>query len=358
MKKEENVLKYETAVEDIKNAILQSQHKAIKNANKELLQLYFKIGEYVSRNSRNGCWGRGAIEIISIRLRAEMPGLQGFSATSIKCMRLFYEAWNKLYDKSSNALDDLDNDVSGHFYSIGFSQHCIIIHKIKSLEERINYIKLAAKENLSARTLEKFIAQDVIHHRGVLPNNFQKTIPDSITAQRAIMAFKDEYLLDFINVEQLGARDLEDVDESVIENSIVHNIRNFIMTFGKDFSFIGNQYVVEAFGHTHKINRLFYNRALATLVAVEIKKGNFKPSYLGQLSIYLQVLDDFVRKPWENPSIGIVLCGSAEKAYVEYAVRSYTNPLGVATYKSADEMPEELRKALPNEKQLKGLLER
>ena len=91
-------------------------------------------------------------------------------------------------------------------------------------EERINYIKLAAKENLSARTLEKFIAQDVIHHRGVLPNNFQKTIPDSITAQRAIMAFKDEYLLDFINVEQLGARDLEDVDESVIENSIVHNM--------------------------------------------------------------------------------------------------------------------------------------
>ena len=154
MKKEENVLKYETAVEDIKNAILQSQHKAIKNANKELLQLYFKIGEYVSRNSRNGCWGRGAIEIISISLRAEMPGLQGFSATSIKRMRLFYEAWNKLYDKSSNALDDLDNDVSGHFYSIGFSQHCIIIHKIKSLEERINYIKLAAKENLSARTLE------------------------------------------------------------------------------------------------------------------------------------------------------------------------------------------------------------
>ena len=247
----------------------------IKNSFNSISKLENMFPEILEMDSGE----EGAIEIISIRLRAEMPGLQGFSATSIKRMRLFYEAWNKLYDKSSNALDDLDNDVSGHFYSIGFSQHRIIIHKIKSLEERINYIKLAAKENLSARTLEKFIAQDVIPHRGVLPNNF----------------FKDEYLLDFINVEQLGARDWEDVDESVIENSIVHNIRNFIMTFGKDFSFIGNQYVVEAFGHTHKIDLLFYNRALATLVAVEIKKGNFKPSYLGQLCIYLQVLDDFVR---------------------------------------------------------------
>lgn len=367
---------YKIAVEVIKQAVIKSQHKAIKNVNKELISLYFSLGKYISNNSRKGFWGSDALKIISDKLKAEMPGLVGFSSTSLKNMRTFYETWAELEDKSSIKIDDfqyieykpvlLTNkawlqvpDLSPEaFFSIPFTHHIRIIEKVKTIEERSFYIKLSAQYQLTEKRLIKSMLNDDYHHQGELPNNFKKAIPDSLTAQRAIMAFKDEYLLDFINVEQIGARDLEDVDESIIENSIVHNIKNFIMTFGRDFSFIGNQYTVEAFGHTHKIDLLFYNRALAALVAVEIKKGNFKPSYLGQLSIYLQVLDDYVRKPYENPSIGIVLCGSAEKAYVEYAVRSYNNPLGVATYRSANDMPEEMRKALPSEEQLKELLER
>lgn len=128
------------------------------------------------------------------------------------------------------------------------------------------------------------------------------------------------------------------------------------MAFGRDFTFVGNQFRVEALGHTHIIDLLFFNRELASLVAIELKTGPFKPSYLGQLNIYLQVLDDFVRKPNENPSIGIVLCKSADKAYVEYAVRDYDKPMGVATFKTATEMPEKLRRALPDMEELKKLL--
>lgn len=170
------------------------------------------------------------------------------------------------------------------------------------------------------------------------------------------MAFKDEYMLDFINVEELGARDIEDVDERIVENKIVQNIKNFIMTFGHDFTFVGNQFRVEAFGHIHIIDLLFFNRELSSLVAVELKTGLFKTAYLGQLNMYLRVLDDFVRKSNENPSIGIVLCKSADKAYAEYAIRDYDKPMGGATYKTVSDMPERLRKALPDVEELKKLL--
>ena len=155
----------------------------------------------------------------------------------------------------------------------------------------------------------------------------------------------------------MEAADAEDVDERVVEKSIVANIRRFITEFGKDFSFIGNQYRVEAAGHEHFIDLLFFNRELNALVAVELKKGAFKPIYLGQLNLYLQALDDTVKKPHENASIGIILCHSADKPYVEYATRDYNKPLGVATYRTADEMPETLRRALPPIDELRKQLE-
>ena len=141
------------------------------------------------------------------------------------------------------------------------------------------------------------------HHQGSLPNNFMQTIPAAEQAFRAINTFKDEYLLDYINVEELGVRDKQDVDERVVENAIIHNVKNFILTFGKDFAFIAYQYHLDAFGEDQYIDLLFFNRGLNCLVAVELKTGKFKTSYLGQLQGYLSVLDGFERKPHENPSI-------------------------------------------------------
>lgn len=135
-----------------------------------------------------------------------------------------------------------------------------------------------------------------------------------------------------MNVEELGERDKSLVDERVVENGIIHNIKNFIMTFGKDFAFIGNQYHLEKFGEDQYIDLLFYNRELNALVAFELKMGDFKPAYLGQLSSYLRILDDEVRKPHEEPSIGIVLCKNANKAFVEYVIQDYNHPMGVAPF--------------------------
>lgn len=366
---------YDEAVIAIKKVILLQQVNAARQVNAVQLALYYSVGKFVSENSRSGYWKKGAIDYISRRLQEQLPGLRGFSATNIKQMRLFYEAWSdggeRMSDKaqmaenvnvikSSDASDDLEKAENSimrlreygmsteEFNSISFSHHCAILSKVKNQEERVYYVRLSAAERLSLSQLKTAIASDTYRHRGQMPNNFVQTLSDSRSALKAVEMFRDEYLLDFINVEELGARDKEDIDERVLEKAIVHNIRNFIMTFGRDFTFMGNQYRIEAHGREHFIDLLFYNRELSALVAIELKTGSFKAAYLGQLNMYLQLLDDYIRKPQENPSIGIILCSDAEKTYVEYAVRDYAKPLGVEVYKTRDEMAE-LRKLLERE---------
>ena len=204
--------------------------------------------------------------------------------------------------------------------------------------------------------LRDHLKADDFHHRGMLPNNFSQAMADSHQALKAVSMFKDEYLLDFINVEQLDEQDREDIDERVVETSIVNNIKKFVMMFGRGFAFIGNQYRLMVGEKEFFVDLLFYNREISSLVAIELKAGEFKPSYLGQLNFYLQALDDQVRMPGENPSIGLVLCKNADKMVAEYAVRDYTKPMGVATYRTTKDMPKKLRDALPDIEELKKLL--
>lgn len=377
MKGEEKLsTQYNDAVKQIKTAILQSQTKALKGVNQEQLALYYGIGRFISQNSRAGFWGKDAIDTISRQLSTEVPGLRGFSPRNLRNMRMFYEEWkcldtnladasakldfgNKSADESANLdsckslapLEIADIPIVA-FFSIGFSHHTMILSKTKTLEERLYYIQLCSDLQLSYDALERKIAEDAYHNQGNMPNNFGMTIPDYKRAFQAIQMFKDEYLLDYINVEQLGERD-EDIDERVIENEIVHNVKNFIMTFGRGFSYIGNQVHYDKLGHDHWVDLLFFNRILKSLVVIELKKGSFKPAYLGQLAAYLRVLDDEERIEGENPSVGIVLCKDADRAYVEYVLQDYTKPMGVATYKSSQER---LRELLPDEEEIKKLL--
>lgn len=229
--------------------------------------------------------------------------------------------------------------------------------KAKTFEECFFYIKAARQEGWTKYQLREHLKADDYHHVGKLPNNFAATLPSPRQALAAVRLFKDEYLLDFVNIEDIDAGEIEDVDERVVENAIVANIRKFIMAFGRDFSFIGNQFRMEVEGREQFIDLLFFNRELNCLVAVELKSGDFKPAYLGQLHLYLQILEDQYKKPHENPPIGIILCKSADKAFVEYAVRDYDKPMGVATYRTSDEMPERLRKSLPSIDELRRRLE-
>ena len=384
---EQDIITYKNAVDIIKTAILQSQARAAKAVNQEQLALYYGIGRYISANTRNHGWGTGVLKQISDSLRLELPGLRGFSETNLKNMRLFYEAWKSIESNSSVATDEIGSSHSAisnngiqesdneqiiirqlqltnykefplaEFLSISFTHHIAIINHAKDFDERLFYIRYCHNYKPTTEDLPNIIKkQGLYHHQDKVPNNFLATIPDYKLAYRAIRMFKDEYLLDFINVEELGMHD-EDVDEKVIESNIVHNVKNFIMTFGRGFTFSGSQVHYDKLGHDHWIDLLFFNRDLNRTVVFELKNGNFKVAYLAQLSAYLRILNDDDRRDHEEAPIGIILCKNADKDYAGYIMQDFKQPMGVATYKTADEMDPELLKALPPKEELQRVFE-
>lgn len=374
---ESSIQQYKQAVSVIKEAILHSQYRAAKMVTGEELSLNFGIGAYVSNRSRQEKWGTSIIESISEQLRRELPGLRGFSARSIRNMRTFYEYWTQyliwqpLAAKLQLSInqDTIDIDCFSlqkwspvaaeinreEFLGISFSHHLEILQKTKDIQEVLFYIHQTVLHKWDKYDLRNRLKEGLYQKQGAAANNFLQTMPVN-DARKAVGMFKDEYLLDYINIEEMEVDKPEDIDERVIEKAIVRNIKQFIMTFGRDFAYIGNQYHLEIFGEELFPDLLFLNRELNCMVVVELKKGAFKPAYIGQLQTYMKVLDDKVRKPHENPTIGILLCKSANKAFVEYVIRDYTHPMGVATYKTAEDMSEELRKALPDMDEMRKLL--
>ena len=369
------------AVEIIKTAILNSQYEAAKDVNRVQLGLYFGIGRFLASKKGKKTWGTGVLETISENLRKQLPGLRGFSATSLKKMRQFYENWSFLdvpnstvttdelpepsesLDKSIIAITEFKVSVNftefpiDDFLKVPFSHHVQIFSRVKNLDERYFYITKTSQEHLAVEELNRAIDRNDFLHQKELPNNFINTLSSAKQARKAVQMFKNEYLLDFINVEEIGERDAQDVDEKVVENQIIQNIKNFIMTFGKDFTFVGNQYHLEAYGEEFFSDLLFFNRELNCLVVVELKTGEFKPSYLGQLCTYLRIIDDKVKKPHENSTIGIILCKSMNKEFVEYVIQDYDKPMGVSTYKSMEDMPEKIKNVMPDIEELRKLIQ-
>ena len=373
----EELQSYNNAVGLIKQAILQSQYRSVKLITGEQLSLYFGIGRYVSVNSRNGTWGNSVINRISEQLKRELPGLRGFSGQNIRNMRSFAEYWEKYLKCSPTAsilkptdlqmVIDIDafslqkwSAISTEinrddFLSISFSHHMEILHKTKDLNEILFYIHQTVLHKWDKYDLRDRLKENIYKINNTATNNFIQTMPIA-DARKAVGMFKDEYLLDYINVEEIEINKIEDVDERIVESAIISNIKKFIMTFGRDFAFVGNQYNLEVFNEVLFPDLLFFNRELNCLVVIELKKGTFKSSYMGQLQTYMKVLDDKVRKPHENPTIGILLCKEADKSFVEYVIRDYNTPMGVATYKTTSDMDEKTRNSLPNIEDLKKLL--
>jgi len=379
------------AVVTIKDAIIRSRYKAATLVNRELLSLYYAVGKFVSENSRDGVWGKGAIARLSEALQKELPGLRGFSESSIKLMRTFYEEWQLVFTNRqlltgdlggsdananrSSITDDLHTNpnlekgidlslLSKHinsfdspeffvtsFYKVGFTHHSEILAKEKSLEGRFFYVSQCAAAFWTVEALKSHLRGE-LYKSGRIPNNFLLTLPEQEQAQRAIRSFKDEYFLDYINIE-----DENDPDERVFARAIIADVKKFILSFGNLFCFMGNQYRVVVDEQEFFIDMLFYNRELRCLVAIELKRGKFEPSHLGQLNFYLSVLDEYVKLESEAPSIGILLCKEANRNIVEFAVRDYTKPMGVATYRTRNEMPEEWKNALPDVEDMRKLLD-
>ena len=355
---------FAAAVKDIKLAILQSRARAAHASNVEALKLYFYVGGYISKKTRTAKWGSGAIDALSNRLQVELPGLRGFSASGIKRMRLLFEAWKEAFeirplpmDESSSdgiisirplPMVELATDDIVAFLSVGFTHHSLIVEKIKNVDDRWYYIRRCARECMSVVELERILAAKEHLHVGSLVNNFSKVLSPIALATKAVRSFKDEYLLELVNLDNVDAIHDQDVDERVLSKSLVANIEKTIQALGgDDFCFMGREKRLVYSGEEFFIDLLFYHRGLRAMVAVELKMGKFRPSYLGQLEFYLSALDELMKKPEENPSIGLLLCEKMNKGVVEFAVRDKSKPLGIATYKTLKAIPKPYRSLAP-----------
>jgi len=289
-------------------------------------------------------------------------------------MRIFYESWCSMFENRPLSADDLQSSIipvgdKGHieirplttdelspetleaFLAVGFTNHYEILAQKKDVEQRLFYIVNCATGFWNGDKLKYYMKDDLFGKRGNMPNNFAKTIANVDLRSKALRSFKDEYLLDFVNIE-----DPDETDERVIEQQIVHNIKNFIMALGSDFSFMGNQYRLVVSEKEYFIDLLFFNRRLQALIAIELKRGEFKPEYAGKLNFYLSALDEYVKLPHENPSIGIILCKDRDSKTVEFAFRDINKPMGVATYRTSSELPKEYQGILPEPEELRKLM--
>lgn len=356
---------YTETLKSLKSAILSSRYRAAILVNQEVLTLYFFVGKLISEKIQQEKWGAKVLERLSQDLQNELPGLRGFSASNIKKMRIFYEAWSPFFDFSLpiNLSQNSDfqeriigssgtNQFEKSFLQISFTHHFEILIKTRTIEQRTFYIQKVAKNFWSVDTLKHHLKADLFEKEGSLPNNFSQTLNTDDLRAKALQSFKDEYFLDFINIE-----DPDEEDERLIENEIVRNIKKFLLSLGSDFAFIGNQFRLLVDEEEYFIDLLFFNRKLQCLVAFELKKGKFKPEYLGKLNFYLSALDEYVKQPHENPSIGIILCKEKNNKTVEFSFRDFSKAMGVATYKTASELPEPYRDAFPTAEALKKLME-
>lgn len=360
------------AVRTIKAAILQSRYQAARLANAELLKLYFAIGGYVSANSRAGTWGTRAIDAISEQLSKELPGLRGFSPQNMRNMRQFFEEWTshpnrqtlsgeicqpvagKLAAKRKTPTLEIHQPVAGDlgpndaaaFMSIGFTHHMAIISACRTVEERLFYIRKCAAGFWSKRILQQHLKANDYATQGKAVNNFALTMPDAKQVSRAVQAFKDEYLLDFVNIVDAND-DEETLDEPEWMMEMVSKIRRFIQALGPDFCFmdVKKRFVVE--NDELFADLVFFHRALKCMVAVELKRGKFKAAYLGQLELYLACLDQYVKREDENPSIGLLLCREMNKTLVGLTIRRHNSPMGVATYRTAEDVPDDYKTLRP-----------
>ena len=328
---------YAALVTEIKIRIRTAQYAALRAVNKELIDLYWNIGKLIVEKQQGATWGHSVVEKLAADVRGEFPGIQGFSAPNLWRMKQFYEAYG-----GSQKLSPLVREI-------GWTHNTIILMKCKDDLEREFYIRMTKAQGWTKNVLIHQIENKTYQKTLLSQTNFAQTLPVEMQAQ-ATLAIKDEYLFDFLD---LG----DEFSERQLETALLARVEPFLKQMGGVFAFVGSQYRLQVSDQEYFIDLLLYHRRLKCLVALELKIGAFLPEYVGKMQFYLAVLNDLVKMPDENPSIGIILCKSKDRTIVEYALRESNTPIGVSAYHMVSTLPTELQGQLPTPEQIAGLLE-
>ncbi len=298
---------------DIIQLIKQSRTNAIRAVNAELINLYWNIGEYISNKIELSEWGDSVVTELAKFIQTHEPEIKGFSDKNLWRMKQFYETY-KDFPKLSTLLRE-----------ISWSHNLAIFSRCKTAEEREFYLKLSKQESYSFRELERQISASLFERTMIGNSKLSTTLRES--NHDLSNTFKDSYVFEFLNLPELHS-------ESELQRGLVRQMKNFILELGKDFLFIGEEYKLQVGNSDFYIDLLFYHRGLQCLVAFELKADKFKPEQLGQLNFYLEALDRDVKKPNENPSIGVLLCKDKDSEVVEYALSRSLSPTMVSEYKT------------------------
>ncbi|MBN2835288.1 MAG: DUF1016 family protein [Candidatus Delongbacteria bacterium] len=320
---------YHDFVANIKRRIRLAQYEALKYVNKEQIQLNWDIGKMIIAKQEEHGWGKSIVEKLSRDLQNEFQGQTGWSSNNLWRMRKFY-----LIYRDSQILAPLVQEI-------GWTHNIIIMEKCKENLEREFYIRMTIKYGWTKNILINQIEGNSYSFYLTNQTNFEQTIPEKYRNQ-AILAFKDEYQFGFLNLSDKHS-------EHELETALINNIRNFLIEMGGDFCFIGNQYRVKDIEEDdYSVDLLLFHRRLHSLVAIDLKIGDFMPEYAGKMQYYLNLLNDKVKLPEENPSIGIIICKSKKRTRVDYALRSSNLPIGVATYSLTNKLPQQFDGLLPS----------
>ena len=329
---------YNNFIKELKSKIYSAKSNAILSVNRLMIELYFEIGKEIVSNQEVLGWGKSVVEQMSKDLISEFGEKSGYSSSNLWRMRNFYLSY-----KDNAKLAQLVREIS-------WGQNIIIFEKCKDDEIKEYYIKNSIEFGWNRNVLMHHIKTNLFDRDKIenKSNNFEISLPLHLS-ELAQEIVKSEYNLEFLEVAK-------DVHERVVENSLIDNIKQFLLELGYGFSFIGNQYKLALGENEYFIDLLFFHRKLNALIAVELKVGTFKPEYAGKMNFYLNLLNDTVKMPHENPSIGIILCTDKDKLEVEYALQNVVQPMGVSTYTVQDTLPKEWDKSLPTKEELEQKL--
>ncbi len=305
----------ETSFAEVVGLIEQARQRAYQAVNSELVGLYWRIGQYISAKLEAAAWGEGVVDSLAQHLARTIPGQRGFTRRNLFRMRQFFEAYSTA-----------DKEVTALLTQLPWTHNLVILTQSKRPEEREFYLRLAVQEKWTSRELERQYSLGTFERAVLSPAKVSAALTQMHGAD-AGSAFKDAYSVEFLDLQASHT-------EADLHSGLLGQLRTFLIELGRDFCFVGSEFPVQVGGRDFALDLLFFHRGLNCLVAIELKVDRFEPEHLGKLDFYLEALDRDVRKPHENPAIGVLLCASKDSEVVEYALSRSLSPALVAQYQT------------------------
>lgn len=336
---------YAKTLADIINKIKEAQVKANISANKELVVCYWNVGKKITEKQKIDGWGAATVERLVADIQKTLQGVEGFSRANVFKIRAFYEAY-EIVSQAVRQLEDLP------IFHIPWGHNIMLVTKLKDTEERLWYARKSIEHGWSRSILDSWIRSNLYKREGKAITNFHKTLPEP-QSDLAQQALKDPFLLDFLSLAG-------DFAEKDLEDGLILHMQKFLLELGQGFAFMGKQYPLTIEDSVYYIDLLFYHVKLRCYVVIELKATDFKPEHTGKLNFYLAVVDDLLKQPGDDPTIGILLCKSKNKVIADYALRGYNNPMGLAQYETVltKALPQELKSKLPTITEIESELEK